>query len=577
MAEVQSAQLYTLSNAFLHSEDDCYRLFGEPDAADLRFVVLHDYVLSVTPFQPKILKQNPVTSFNQLSAAKARLQRQSGIQDFQELSRSLTDKIPNSGGIAFRYTNPSISSMHKILSQTELDNHTNRLLDFLGRGELDSKHEILVGHGYGGLICEQAFMRLQTNSASLKSARAKKRLRGMLLCNTPHFRAGLAQWTFLTAKELNLTTARSREDQDWSGCLDDFIRISRMQAQFADIVEKSASQIRLACCFAKQPDPVTKLFLSPEFCCLPSVEAIEIHNSSHFCVNTAQEDLTYIIERLADWAKAIQEGQKLTRDLLSLRSLAGSSRSNDPAWQWDPQSAKKYWILSWKGKSNMSAVSVALGDIIKEMSSPSSTTRPIATRDDVVPFQYKELIDFGVSRIIKNDFKYWQSLLSPDIEGAGYKIVVREEWSTDRTVEYLKAALQLQAVRESLKVGEPRFHIVTGVIYGSKEADGNTSERSAVLGYQCQKASVVSLTASPPNSTRLVIEQVEVRSTIKTLDQPTITVAPIPEVEAESSGVRFIGEESEAQKLEDQRTKEKPPRRRISRPDTWFRHRYFVK
>ncbi|OAL29777.1 hypothetical protein AYO20_09069 [Fonsecaea nubica] len=138
----------------------------------------------------------------------------------------------------------------------------------------------------------------------------------------------------------------------------------------------------------------------------------------------------------------------------------------------------------------MSAVSVALGDIIKEMSSP-------------------KLIDFGVSRIIKNDFKYWQSLLSPDIEGAGYKIVVREEWSTDRTVEYLKAALQLQAVRESLKVGEPRFYIVTGVIYGSKEADGDTSERSAVLGYQCQKASVVLLTAAPPNSTRLVIEQVE--------------------------------------------------------------------
>jgi hypothetical protein len=81
----------------------------------------------------------------------------------------------------------------------------------------------------------------------------------MLLFNTPHFQAGLAQWTMLTAKELNLTTARSRRNQDWSGCLKDFIKISKMQAKFADIFEKSESQVRLVCCFAKQRDPVTKL------------------------------------------------------------------------------------------------------------------------------------------------------------------------------------------------------------------------------------------------------------------------------------------------------------------------------
>lgn len=238
-------------------------------ANDIRFVVLHDYVISVTPLQPKIMKQNPVTSFKQISAAQARLQRRSGIHEFEEFFRSLVDKIPNSGGVALRYINPPISSIHRILSQTELENHTNRLLDFLGRGELASRHEILVGHGYGGLICEQAFMRLQTDSASPTRARAKKQLRGMLLFNTPHFRAGLAQWTFLTAKELNLSTARSRQDQDWSACLDDFIKISKMQANFADIFQQPESQVRLACCFAKQPDPVTKLvscFLPHHLC-----------------------------------------------------------------------------------------------------------------------------------------------------------------------------------------------------------------------------------------------------------------------------------------------------------------------
>ncbi|KIW30493.1 uncharacterized protein PV07_06235 [Cladophialophora immunda] len=336
-----------------------------------------------------------------------------------------------------------------------------------------------------------------------------------------------------------------------------------MQAQFADIFEKSGSQVKLACCFAKQPDPVTKLFLSPEFCCLPTVEAIEIHDSSHFCINTAREDLTYIIERLADWTKAIQKGEEPTHDLLPLRSLAGSSRSNDPAWQWDPESAKRYSILSWKGESNMPAVSVALGDIIKEIYLPSSTNRPIATRDDVVPSQYKDIIDFGASRIIKNDFKYWKYLLNSDIEAAGYRTVVREEWSKDRTVEYVKAALKLKAVRESLKDGESKFYIVTGVIYGGKEADGDTAERSPALGYQCQKASVMQPSEAPTNSTRLVIEQVEVRSAINVKDKPTVTEEPISEIEAGSSGVPFVGMESKAENLEDPSTKKMPPRRGI--------------
>src|SRR5271155_1107927 len=200
-----------------------------------------------------------MTTFKQISAAQARLQRQSGIQYFDKLSHSLVDKIPDSGGIAFRYINKPITSIHEILSRDTLDKHTDRLLDFLGRDGIAPKHVVLVGHGYGGLICEQTFMRLQTASTGSTKARARQRLRGMLLFNTPHFRAGLAEWTMLTAKELNVNAAKSRQKQNWSKCSTDFITVSDMQAKFADIFEDSESEVRLACCFAKLPDPVTKL------------------------------------------------------------------------------------------------------------------------------------------------------------------------------------------------------------------------------------------------------------------------------------------------------------------------------
>jgi hypothetical protein len=211
-------------------------------------------------------------------------------------------------------------------------------------------------------------------------------------------------------------------------------------------------------------------------------------------------------------------------------------------------------------------VSVGLGDIVKETSSLSSTNRPIATRDDVEPSQDKALVDFGLSHVIKNDFTHWEYLLNADIERAGYKVVVREEWSKARTVKYVKAALQLKAVRDSLKIGEPSFYVVTGVIHGRKAADGDTTERSAALGFQCQKASVVQPSEAPTNSTRLVVEQVEARSYSPTRGgkpKPTSTEEPVSEIGVGSSGAPDTEMESNWRKSGDPPPSQKPPRRGI--------------
>ena len=160
----------------------------------------------------------------------------------------------------------------------------------------------------------------------------------------------------------------------------------------------------------------------------------------------------------------------------------------------------------------MPSASVALGDIVEETHAPGSSNRPIATRDDVVFSQNGKLVDFSLSHVVKNDFDKWKSLLNPDIGDAGYKVVVREEWSKDHSIEYVKAALQVKAVREGLKGEKPTFYVVTGVIRGAKAADSDLNERSEVLGFKCRKVSVMQPSGEQTDGTRLIVEQVEARS-----------------------------------------------------------------
>ncbi|KAH9206213.1 hypothetical protein DL95DRAFT_450920 [Leptodontidium sp. 2 PMI_412] len=535
--------------------------FGKP-GAEVGFIFLYDYLFSIKPpSQPRITRKNLVAAYKQISAIHARTQRKPGIREFDEIAYSLEANIPDSCGISFRYiNNKPITSIGEILSQHAIEEHTNKLLNFLSRKGSAPKHVILVGHGYGGLICEQTFTRLEAASASSGEDRATKQLQGILLLNTPHFQAGLAQWTLLTAKELNLKSAKSRQRQNWAGCLKDFDMISKMQAKFAASFKASESGVRLACCFAKLSDPVTGLRLSPEFSCLPHVEPIEIHDSSHFCIDTTHEDFKYIIEKLAIWAEEIRKKKKPVGDPLPLKSLAGSSRANDPAWKWDPKSLDYYLTTSWKGKAQAPSASVALGDILKETYEPHS---PITKRDDVVSLLKGQLVDFGPSYIIKSDVVKWERLLSSGMVDASYKVIVREEWSKNRSIEYVKAALQGKVVREHLKGIKQKFYVITGLIRGAKTPDSNSNEWSEPLGFQCR---IVSVKQQPSEKatdfTRLVIEQYEARMWSESKGElPPIATGEIrPEIAVVESSRSQLETEERSKEPRDVSPKPRPQR-----------------
>jgi hypothetical protein len=212
------------------------------------------------------------------------------------------------------------------------------------------------------------------------------------------------------------------------------------------------------------------------------------------------------------------------------------------------------------------AASVALGDIVKETHAPGSSNRPIATRDDVVFSQNGQLVDFSLSHVVKNDFDKWKSLLNPDIGDAGYKVVVREEWSKDRSIEYVKAALQVKAVRESLKGEKPTFYAVTGVIRGAKAADSDLNERSEVLGFKCRKVSVMQPSGEQTDGTRLIVEQVEARSWSQSKGvklTPTVAEELLSEIDVESSRSPQLEMEQKSKKPGDTPQKTKVPKRGI--------------
>lgn len=66
------------------------------------------------------------------------------------------ETIPYSSGSIFKYHTPAVKNLGGISSSTLLEGHARHLAHALALyGEHTPPHVVLVGHGYGGLICEQ--------------------------------------------------------------------------------------------------------------------------------------------------------------------------------------------------------------------------------------------------------------------------------------------------------------------------------------------------------------------------------------------------------------------------------------
>ncbi|KAK3371118.1 hypothetical protein B0T24DRAFT_705927 [Lasiosphaeria ovina] len=112
---------------------------------------------------------------------------------------------------------------------------------------------ILFGYGYGGLVCEQAVLLLQQRL--LGKPYLRHRATGLVLLDTPHFHAALAQWL-----RWRLTPTPD----------DAIAAIASMQASFRD---QLGPHLPVACCFTA-PANREKPYLRPEWAILPRVRVV---------------------------------------------------------------------------------------------------------------------------------------------------------------------------------------------------------------------------------------------------------------------------------------------------------------
>lgn len=243
-------------------------------------------------------------------------------------------------------------------------------------------------------------------------------------------------------------------------------------------------------------------------------------NDSPDQTEPSDQALNRVIALMVKMASELKKNKVLYDDSFDVKGFAGSSWRNDPALEWDPRSLGLYFIISSKSSASGD---VALGNVIVSSDNPSRT---IATRSDV-RVTSDQSMDFGASQRITNSYEPWRALVSPLFKDNEFKHIVREEWSRDRAVEYLKAASQMKALKEQLMTTDPRFYLITGIILGVTATDS-----SKVVGY---RVSYVSLerdeegdsSSDETSNLMLVIREVKARS-LNEIDENPPEIAEEP-------------------------------------------------
>jgi pimeloyl-ACP methyl ester carboxylesterase len=180
-----------------------------------------------------------------------------------------------------------------ILSHKELIRHAEDLIrEMLEHRRATDPYTIIVGHGYGGLICEQVYLGLPISQRhpvriltpktqatvifddslwesppedSRNGVHGSVLIDGIVLIDTPHFRAGIGQWAILSAKRKNIACAENARHQDWSKYTKDIVGIASMQDDFCSSYTKYPRRTRIACCYrdarGRREDHVSELLI----------------------------------------------------------------------------------------------------------------------------------------------------------------------------------------------------------------------------------------------------------------------------------------------------------------------------
>jgi len=197
-----------------------------------------------------------------------------------------TDPVSNCNVYSFDYSSQAATHIGDLLDPESLQGRAHNLSHLLAHNipkYAKGIKLILVGYGYGGLICEQVsysdFVRanlgppllsycqteyemfellrvvLQTALVWKQRYADKYSICGIVLVGTPHFRAGLAQWGIISAnksknKEKNSKISATAEMQDWKDYADNITALTKRQDDFCAEFGGRRPAIKVACCFA---------------------------------------------------------------------------------------------------------------------------------------------------------------------------------------------------------------------------------------------------------------------------------------------------------------------------------------
>ncbi|KAI1379812.1 hypothetical protein F4677DRAFT_464051 [Hypoxylon crocopeplum] len=125
--------------------------------------------------------------------------------DFECPCTLLEDELGSGRILIFRYT-CSLENFSDIVSGQTVEDYTTKLLDGISqKRDIDHMNRpiIFAAHGFGGLVCEDILSKSVNREE--RHQNILNQIYSILFLDTPHYRAGLAEWATILAKKNGLT------------------------------------------------------------------------------------------------------------------------------------------------------------------------------------------------------------------------------------------------------------------------------------------------------------------------------------------------------------------------------------
>ncbi|GAP90019.1 hypothetical protein SAMD00023353_4300530 [Rosellinia necatrix] len=159
----------------------------------------------------------------------------------------------------------AVEALGENISEGTLRNRSQKLEEAVhGKDSFSGKRKapyvILVGYGYGGLLCEQVISKLGNGYSPVSGG-----IIGLVLFGTPHFSHGLIQWAHIVVKATAQPGARaanrglfarrlapSETLPNAANLARHFRSISEIQRRFFSVTREAEWDNRIASCFPKR-------------------------------------------------------------------------------------------------------------------------------------------------------------------------------------------------------------------------------------------------------------------------------------------------------------------------------------